>query len=74
MQITLTTEQEARLMQLAVDEGKTTEALASEFLDRALKEEAYFRATVHAGIDAAERGEFLEPSEVWAQVEKVLQS
>jgi predicted transcriptional regulator len=41
---------------------------------RLLKDDASFREGVDRGIAAAERGEFVEHAEVWANVEKILQS
>ena len=40
---------------------------------RLLQDEADFRDGVNRGIAAAERGEFVEHEEVWANVEKILQ-
>jgi predicted transcriptional regulator len=39
-----------------------------------VEEDAKFRADVREGIAAADRGEFVEHEEVWANVEKILQS
>jgi predicted transcriptional regulator len=74
MTIQLTAEQEARLSEIAAQAGRAIEDLAREAVDRYLAEDAHFRAAVQEGIDAAERGELLTPSQVWERVERVLQS
>jgi predicted transcriptional regulator len=74
MVVQLKPEQEAQLSQIADQTGKSTEELAREAVDRYLAEEAQFRTAVQQGIDAADRGELLAPSQVWDRVERVLKS
>ncbi len=74
MVVELKPEQEAQLSQIANQTGKSTEELAREAVDRYLAEEAQFRIAVQKGIDAADRGELLAPSQVWERVERVLKS
>lgn len=74
MTIQLTAEQEARLSEIAAQAGRPVDELAREAVDRYLAEDAHFRAAVQEGIDAADRGELLSSSEVWARVERVLES
>jgi predicted transcriptional regulator len=59
---------------MASEAGRDVDELAREAVDRYLAEEAHFRAAVQQGIDAADRGEFLTPSQVWDRVERVLKS
>ena len=54
--------------------GRSADVLASEALDRNLAEEGRLLSAVRAGRDAAARGEFVERSEVWARVERVLKA
>ena len=54
--------------------GRSADELASEALDRNLAEEGRLLSAVRAGRDAAARGEFVERSEVWARVERVLKA
>jgi len=68
----LSDEQEAELSRIADQTGRSAEELAREVLERYLTEERRFRAGVQAGLDAADRGEFVETSEVWARVERAL--
>jgi predicted transcriptional regulator len=74
MAVQLKPEQEAQLSRIADQTGKSTEELAREAVDRYLAEEAQFRTVVQEGIDAADRGELLAPSQVWERVERVLKS
>jgi predicted transcriptional regulator len=74
MTIQLTSEQENRLSEIAARAGRPIEELAREAVDRYLAEHARFRAAVQEGIDAADRGEFVTPTEVWTRVERALKS
>jgi predicted transcriptional regulator len=74
MVVQLKPEQEAQLSQIADQTGKSTEELAREAVDRYLAEEAQFRTAAQKGIDAADRGELLAPSQVWDRVERALKS
>jgi predicted transcriptional regulator len=74
MEVQLSVEQEARLTRMAVQAGREVDELAREAVDRYLAEEARFHAAVQAGQEAAARGDFVPASEVWANVERELQS
>jgi predicted transcriptional regulator len=74
MQIDLTAEQEAQLSQIAAEEGKDTGQLAREVFGLGLAAEARFIAAVKIGQDSARRGDFIDQSEVWADIENILQS
>ena len=74
MTVQLTVEQEFQLSRLAAMAGRNVEELAREAVDRYLTEEARFHAAVQAGIDAANRGDFVPAGEVWARVESVLEN
>ncbi|HYA18001.1 MAG TPA: hypothetical protein VEF06_11075 [Bryobacteraceae bacterium] len=74
MEVHFTADQEAQLSRLARDAGKAPEVLVQDAALRLLEEDARFRAGVERGIAAAERDDFVEPGEVWANVEKILQS
>ena len=51
-----------------------TEHLVKDAVLRLLEDAARFGEGVERGIAAAERGEFVEHEDVWANVEKILQS
>jgi predicted transcriptional regulator len=74
MAVQLKPEQEAQLSQIAAQVGRDVDDLACEAVDRYLAEESRFRVAIQEGIDAAERGELLAPSEVWRRVDQVLKS
>jgi predicted transcriptional regulator len=74
MEVHFTPEQEAQLSQIASHSGTGAEELVKDAALRLLQDEAWFREGVNRGIAAAERGEFVEHEEVWANVEKILQS
>lgn len=74
MQIDLTAEQEAQLSQLAAQEGRDANELAREVLSRGLAAEAHFLTAVKTGQEEARRGDFVEASEVWLDVERILQA
>lgn len=58
MEIPLTAEQQARLMQIAHEEGVAPEVLLQEAAARLLSDDARFRAAVQAGMPVGEAGLF----------------
>jgi predicted transcriptional regulator len=74
MEVQLKPEQEVQLSKIADQTGRSTEELAREAVDRYLAEEARFHTAVQEGIDAADRGELLAPSQVWERVERQLEA
>jgi predicted transcriptional regulator len=69
MELHLTPEQQAQLTQLAQKAGTIPDELATRVIARYLEEEARFLAAVQKGIDAAERGEFIEEEEMDARLD-----
>ena len=69
MEIPFTPEQQARLAEIANKAGTAPERLVTNVVARYLNEEAHFLAAVEKGIAAAERGEFIEESEMDARLE-----
>lgn len=74
MEVHFTPEQEAQLSQLASDAGKDAEHLVRDAALHLLEEAQRFREGVERGIAAADRGEFIESEQVWANVEEILKS
>jgi predicted transcriptional regulator len=72
MEIHLSTEQEARLAELAARDGRNTAELVQEAVSRFLTDEARFAEVVRLGLDAAERGGFVPSDQVWAGIERIL--
>lgn len=58
MEIPLTAEQQARLMQIAREEGVAPEVLVREAAERLIEDDARFREAVQAGMAAGEAGLF----------------
>jgi predicted transcriptional regulator len=74
MQVNFTPEQEAQLSQIATHNGTEVTELVKDAALRLVQENERFKAAVREGIEAADRGEFVEHEEVWANVEKILRS
>jgi predicted transcriptional regulator len=74
MEIRLPPEQEAQLAALAARDGRDVNELAQEAITRLLDDDARFAEAVERGIAAADRGEFVASEDVWANVERILQS
>ena len=74
MELHLTPEQQAHLAEIAAREGRGVDEIVREAVARYLDNERRFAEAVRLGIAAADRGEFMEPEEVWAGVEQTLQS
>jgi predicted transcriptional regulator len=74
MQVNFTLEQETQLSQIATLSGKQAEELVKEAALRILENNARFRAGVQRGIEAANRGDFIEEEEIDARIEQMLQS
>jgi predicted transcriptional regulator len=74
MEVRLPPDQEARLAALAARDGRDVNELAQEAIARLLDDDARFAEAVKRGIAAADRGDFVPSEEVWASVERILQS
>ena len=74
MEVHLNPDKEAQLDQIATRRGVDKTELAQEVLSRYLEDDTRFIEAVNLGLAAADRGEFVEHEEVWANVEKILQS
>jgi predicted transcriptional regulator len=74
MEVHLNPEQEAQFVQIAAQRGLGASELAQEVLNRYLADDVRFVEAVNLGFAAADRGEFVEHEEVWANVERILQS
>jgi predicted transcriptional regulator len=74
MEVHFTPEQEAQLSQIAAKAGIDAELLVKEAALRLLEEDARFRAAVREGIEQAERGEFIEETEMDARREQMFRS
>jgi predicted transcriptional regulator len=74
MKVQLTVNQEAQLILIAEQAGKTPDELVREVVLRYIADEVRLRAAVQSGFDDAARGNFVPTSEVWAAVERALKA
>ncbi len=74
MEVNLTPDLQAKLSRLAAEHGRDTQALVQEAIERFVDYDEWFLREVDKGLAAADRGEFVEHEEVWANVEKILKS
>jgi len=74
VELHFTPEQEARLAQIADQEGTDAERLVRQAALRLLEEDARFRAAVREGVAQADRCEFIDQQEMDARLEKMLRS
>jgi len=73
MNVHLIPEREAQFVQIATQRGLKADELAAEILNQYLDDDRRFIEAVNVGLDAADRGDFVEHAEVWSNVEKILQ-
>jgi len=71
MEVRFTPEQKAQLSQVAAQAGTGPKRLVKDAALRVL-EDAQFCAVVRAGIEQADRGEFIEEAEMNARLGKML--
>jgi predicted transcriptional regulator len=74
MNVDFSPEQEALLSQMATHSGRDANQLVKEAALRMLENNIRFRASVRKGIEAANRGDFIEEDEMDARIERMLQS
>ena len=74
MQIQFTPEEEAQLAKVAAKSGVPTERLVKDAALNLLSADERFRAAVEEALAQAERGEFVEESEMEARINRMLQS
>ncbi len=71
MEIHFTPEQEARILRAANFNGAAPEELVQQLALRFLEDQSRFREGVRRGIDAADRGDFVDTAELWAELEAI---
>ncbi len=72
MEVPLQPEKEAQLAQIATQRGLKIDELAQQVLTRYLEDDTRFIEAVNLGLAAAERGDFVEHSEVGAKIQQIL--
>jgi len=69
MEVHFTTEQQAKIAELARKSGTVPERVVTDVVVRYLDEESRFITAVEKGLAAAERGEFIEEEAMDARLE-----
>jgi len=70
----VTLELQAKLAQLAAQQGRDTDDLVQDVLTRYLEEEARFVEAVKLGEEALERGEYLTHEQVGQRLQRLFES
>lgn len=69
MEVHFTPEQQAKLARLAAAQGCETQALVQEAVERLLNYDEWFSREVDRGLEAADRGEFVEHADIRRMIE-----
>ena len=64
MEVHLNPDLEAKLSRMAAAQGRATETLVQEAVERLLDYDEWFLQEVEKGLSAADRGEFLEHGDI----------
>jgi predicted transcriptional regulator len=72
MEIELTPELQAKLDEVAAQQGRDAQSLVREAVERLLDYDQWFAREVEKGLAQIERGEVLEHEEVGTRLEKLL--
>lgn len=64
MEVPLTPDLQAKLSRLAAQQGRPTEALVAEAVERMVNYDEWFMQEVQKGLGAADRGEFKDHDDV----------
>ncbi len=72
MEVRLTPDVEAKLTRIAAEQGRDTETLAQEAIERFVDFDEWFIREVEKGLVSAGRGELLTHEEVGTRLEKLI--
>lgn len=72
MEIRLSPELQAKLDRIAAQQGRDTESLVHEAVERLIGYDEWFIREVEKGLAQIERGEVLEHEDVGARLEKLI--
>ncbi len=70
MEVPLSADLQEKLSGLAAQQGRTTEALIVEAIERLVSYDEWFLCEVEKGLAAADRGELVDHAEVGRIIEK----
>ena len=74
MQVHLTPEQEARLVELAARDGRSPDQLVQEAFDRFFEADSDFVEAVMKGLASLDRGEYVSHEEVGKRIDRLFQA
>jgi predicted transcriptional regulator len=74
MEVHFTPEQEAQLSKIASQAGIDPEHLVKKAALSLLERDARFRDAVHKGLEQADRGEFVDESEMESRIARLIQA
>ena len=69
MEVQFTADQQAKLSRMAAAQGRATEAIVQEAVERLLSYDEWFSREVDKGLAAADKGEFVEHDAVRRMIE-----
>jgi predicted transcriptional regulator len=72
MEVHLTPDVQAKLSRIAAEQGRDTEAIAQEAIERFVDYDEWFIREVEKGLASADRGELLTHEEVGTRLEKLI--
>jgi len=64
MEVDFSPDLQAKLTRLAAEQGRDTQALVQEAVERLVNHDEWFIREVEKGLTAADRGEFIEHEEI----------
>jgi len=70
MEVHFTVDLQAKLARLAAEQGRNTEALVQEAVERYVNFDEWFMREVEKGLEAANRGELVEHEEIGRLIER----
>jgi predicted transcriptional regulator len=70
MEVHFTVDLQAKLARLAAEQGRNTEALVQEAVERYVNFDEWFMREVEKGLEAADRGELVEHEEIGRLIER----
>lgn len=74
MEVPLSPETQEKLKRIAAEQGRDTQSLAQEAIERFVDYDGWFTHQVQEGLDQLDNGLFLTHGEVGARIDKMLRS
>lgn len=74
MEVPLKPELEAKLARIAAQNGRASEQVIEELVEKFVDHDQWFRQEVEKGLAELDRGEFIEHDEVVARIEKMFRT